>query len=320
MTPPVYVQQLIAMGLSSDPLMLGLLAQYIPMPDAVKTMGITDSAFYGNLQSYWVQYAFPAYDLPGLTTAIMAKIIQPRIDAQMMIDGHPYLTRLNTFISPEEMNQDPLFFESADLPDVSNVHTATLRTMCGNQDYLQCNAPVRLELTDGRMLWLRAGSKAVTCSYLPYTQPKGLPTLDVAWERALTGEGTRVIDNAAMINAGINANNAMYPTEQSMFPIPFIAMGMGGAGGTGGAPGTGGRGFGGTVGSTGGVIGTNDAGVDGMGGSPFGGTGGIPADDHGIASGGGGCSCEVSTSAGVGQLGVLAVVGLLAVGRRKRRR
>ena len=33
----------------------------------------------------------------------------------MMIDGHPYLTRLNTFISPEEMTKDPFFFESRDL-------------------------------------------------------------------------------------------------------------------------------------------------------------------------------------------------------------
>jgi len=163
MTPPVYVQQVISMGLANDPLTLPLLAQYIPMPDAVKAMGVTDNTFYNNISFYWSQYAFPPYDLAKLTDEISAKIVTPRINAQMMIDGHPYLTRLNTFISPEEMNKDPFFFETRDLTDVPNVHTAVLRTMCGNMEYMYCNAPQRLELPDGRMVWVRAGSKATTC-------------------------------------------------------------------------------------------------------------------------------------------------------------
>ena len=55
------------------------------------------------------------------------------------------------------MNKDPFFFETRDLTDVSNVHTAVLRTMCGNMEYMACNAPQRLELPDGRMAWVRAG-------------------------------------------------------------------------------------------------------------------------------------------------------------------
>ena len=52
---------------------------------------------------------------PASPQAISESIVTPRINAQMMIDGHPYLTRLNTFISPEEMTKDPFFFESRDL-------------------------------------------------------------------------------------------------------------------------------------------------------------------------------------------------------------
>ena len=176
MIPPTYVQQVIAMGLSSDPQMLPLLAKYIPMPQAVKDMNVTESQFYGNLQFYWGQFAFPAYDLPGLTMAIDTTIIKPRQAAQMMIDARPYLTRLNTYLSPEEMNKDPLFFINRDLPDVSNVHTATLRTMCGNEEYLACNAPVRLELPDGRMAWVRAGSTSTTCQCLG-------DTISMTWPR-----------------------------------------------------------------------------------------------------------------------------------------
>ncbi|HEX2656914.1 MAG TPA: DUF2330 domain-containing protein [Polyangia bacterium] len=310
MTPPVYVQQVIQMGLASDPVMLSLLAKYIPMPDAVKTMGVTESQFYGNLQSYWTNYAFPAYDLAGLTGEIMTKIIQPRIDAQMMIDQHPYLTRLNTFISPDEMNTDPLFFESANLPDVSNVHTAVLRSMCGNMDYLACNAPVRMELADGRMAWVRAGSKSASCTYVPFNQPATLPTLEMAWERALTGEGTRMIDNTTKIDAAINANNALYTAEQTQFPIPLRSVGAGGAGG--GSAATGGTGGRPVVTGTGGVFGTG-----GTGGSVVPGTGGMPADATGVTPDSG-CACNLGTGTGTGMLGVWLGLGL-ALGRRRRR-
>ncbi len=43
MTPPTYVSALTSMGLANDTLMLPLLAKYIPMPDAVKAMGVTDA-------------------------------------------------------------------------------------------------------------------------------------------------------------------------------------------------------------------------------------------------------------------------------------
>ena len=119
MTPPAYVQALISLGLASDPQTLPLLTKYIPMPAAVKAMGITDAQFYGNLSFYYAQYAFPPFDLATLTTQISAKIIEPRHTAQMMMDAHSYLTRLNTFISPEEMNDDPLFMTNGDLGNVS---------------------------------------------------------------------------------------------------------------------------------------------------------------------------------------------------------
>ena len=87
MTPPVYVQAVISMGLGSDPLMLPLLAKYIPMPDAVKAMGVTEQTFYANISFYWQQFAFPPYDLAALTTEISnLDLVKPRIPpAQMMI-------------------------------------------------------------------------------------------------------------------------------------------------------------------------------------------------------------------------------------------
>jgi MYXO-CTERM domain-containing protein len=332
MTPPTYVQQLISMGLNTDPLMLPLLQKYIPMPDALKTMGsatcgsssgtggtggstgVTPSQFYGNISCYWNNYAFPAYDLAGLTQAISDSIVTPRINAQMMIDGHPYLTRLNTFISPEEMTKDPFFFESRDLGNISNVHTAVLRTMCGAAEYMACNAPQRIELADGRTFWVRAGSKATTCQGTTPTVLSNLPAAEVAFERAETGEGTRVLDNRAAIAAGIAASNAAFPNEQMRFPIPSGTGGSTGVAGTGGGN-QGSGGAGGAGSGWGGMGGTASPPAGGGGVSGPVGTGGAyPADNVGSVSG---CSCATGGDAGSGAV-ILALAGLFSVRRRRR--
>jgi MYXO-CTERM domain-containing protein len=281
--PPVYVGLLAGMGIANDPLMLGLLQKYIPMPDAVKAMNIPPAQFYGNLSSYWNQYAFPPYDLAGLTDAISMSIVTPRMNAQMMIDAHPYLTRLNTYLSPPEMTQDAFFFESTSLPDVSNVHTATIRTMCGNMDYTACNAPQRLELSDGRIVWLKSGQRGTSCAYSGYdvTPLASLPAAQVAYMRDVSGEGTKVVDNTAKIQAGIDANNA-----RIMQAISSTSSGFWNT-----VPGTGGVGSPGTAGA-----------------------GGFP---HAVG-GGGGCGCSVSDRGG--GLAIIAIAGVVFVVARRRRR
>jgi MYXO-CTERM domain-containing protein len=332
MTPPSYVQQLISMGLANDSLMLPLLAKYIPMPDAVKAMGISDATFYGNISTYWQQYAFPPYDLAGLTQAISDSIVTPRINAQMMIDGHPYLTRLNTFISPEEMTKDPFFFEARDLTDVSNVHTAVIRTMCGNSEYMSCNAPMRLELSDGRMAWIRSGSNATTCQSKYPTTVTGLPSAEIAWAREDTGEGARVIDNTAVIASGLAAYNATYTAEQMRFPIPsgtggsvgIAGAGGGGAGGGGTATGGAGgavQGSGGTTG-TGGSSGPGSAGNGGPGAGGSSGLGSAGVDGLGPSNGSqSGCGCATGGSGAQTGAAALAFAALfvLSLSRRRRR-
>ena len=135
--------------------------------------------------------------------------------------------------------------------------------MCGAAEYMACNAPQRLELSDGRMFWVRAGSKAATCQA---TSPNvnglaNLPAAEVVFQREETGEGMRVLDNTAAIAAGIATNNATFPNEQTRFPIPTgtggstgVAGAGGGNQGSGGAGGAG-SGTGGTASSPGGAAG-----------------------------------------------------------------
>ena len=185
--------------------------------------------------------------------------------------------------------------------------------MCGDAEYMACNAPQRLELSDGRMVWVRAGSKATTCQC---TSPNvnglaNLPAAEVAWQREETGEGMRVLDNTAAIAAGIATNNATFPNEQTRFPIPTGAGGSTGVAGAGG----GNQGSGGTGGAGSGTGGTasNPVGSGGTGGQH-------PADGLGPSNGGGGCGCATGGSgAGSGAL-VLALAGLFSRSLRRRAR
>jgi MYXO-CTERM domain-containing protein len=298
MIPPVYVQQLIAMGLANDPLMLGLLQKFIPMPDAVKAMNVMPAQFYGNLSLYWNQFAFPPYDLAGLTDAISTSIVTPRMNAQMMIDSHSYLTRLNTYLSPDEMNQDAFFFESQDLPDFSNVHQATIETMCGNMEYLACNAPQRLILSDGRVVWLTAGAgrKSTSCvggNNYDVAPLASLPAAQVAYMRDVSGQGTTVVDNTAKIQTAIDANNTRIMKSVQLSGGPPSTAVTSGAAGIGGG-GVGAAGFGGPGGS--------------------GGSGFVPHAN----GGGGGCGCSVSDGGGTLAVGLFAAA--LAVASLRRRR
>jgi len=288
-TPPVYVQRLVNQGLGNDPQTLPLLQQYIPMPPEAIAQGITPAAFYNNLSSYWIQFAFPPFDLGTLTDKVVETIIEPRRLAQQMISAHPYLTRLGTFISPEEMNDDPLFAFNPTLGDLPAVHSAVLRTMCGDRAYLACNAPVRLELPDGRMAWVRRGVSATTCQFPPYdTSLASLPAAEVAWARGLAGEGTRRLDNVGAIQDALALHNAGYST---VTPNP----------GTGGQ---GGRGAGGAAGTS-----------AGLGGTGVGGAGGTGRD---AALGGSGCGCTFAGGSTPGGL-LLVMTVLLLAGRRARR-
>src|SRR5262249_21831656 len=192
-TPPAYLQQVLQQGLLTYGPMLPLLRTYIPEPQILIDMGITESQFYNQNATYWAQYqsSFTPFDPVAITADVKTKIVDPLQTGQTLFDAHPYLTRLATFISPEEMNKDPEFVFNGDLPDLSNIHTATAHVMCGFQAYTYCQAPIRLDLPEGGSVWYqRTNYCGVDVSGFDT-----MPSLAVAWQRAEAGEGQPVIDN-----------------------------------------------------------------------------------------------------------------------------
>ena len=234
-TPPAYVQQVLAQNLLIYGPMLPLLRQYIPEPQVLIDMGIPESQFYNAIATYWGQYqsAFAPFDPVKLTEEVKAKVVDPLPAAQTLFDSHPYLTRLATFISPEEMNKDPDFIFNGDLPDLSNVHTATAHVMCGQQLFTYCKAPLRLELPEsgGNVWYERNESCGVDATTFDST-----PSLAVAYLRAEAGEGLATIDNRPKINQAVAAHNdtvnpggcacSVAPNASGTMLVLLVALGV----------------------------------------------------------------------------------------------
>jgi MYXO-CTERM domain-containing protein len=169
--PVFFVQQ------SYSTPMLGILGQYIPVPPKLPVASPSDfyleASYY--LGAYRQQYPEqfvgwnPDYQPAKLAAAIEERIVAPTRAASALFDTYPYLTRLYTTLSPEQMDKDPVFSYNPGLPDYPNVHTATLEVHCalfGITD--PTKAPATLALPSGLRVEYANGFPAAV-PRLPYS-------------------------------------------------------------------------------------------------------------------------------------------------------
>jgi hypothetical protein len=69
-------------------------------------------------------------DMDAFRAALTEEVLQPFFDLGELMRENPYLTRLYTTMSAEEMTVDPVFEFNPDAPDVSNVHEAEISRDC----------------------------------------------------------------------------------------------------------------------------------------------------------------------------------------------
>jgi MYXO-CTERM domain-containing protein len=138
-------------------------------------------------------------DPAALLAAVRLHVFQPLEETAALFDEQPYLTRLYTTMSADEMTVDPMFDFNAELGDHSSQHVAQRVTECG-QGTLRTEAPWRVELANGQVVrgrgfaWpLRAGS-----------MPANARTIRLG----TTGEGDVVEDHASAIEAALGAHNS----------------------------------------------------------------------------------------------------------------
>ena len=115
-----------------------VLQAYLPEPAGFVDAGISPSQFYGTLDQqlrWWreTKHQPPlAVDAAKLTDDIWARVVTPTLAAGALFIpvNFPFMTRLFTTLSPADMTEDPVFSFNPALPNVSNVHTATMQLDC----------------------------------------------------------------------------------------------------------------------------------------------------------------------------------------------
>jgi hypothetical protein len=206
--PAVLIQTLLNMGYPRDATMQALLRKWIPMPTSVAERGVTEREFYNNVGGYKADLDAAGYvlDTAGFINDLQMRVITPLQKAQAMVDAQPYLTRLLSTVSPEEMTRDPIFTMNGELPDVSNVHVAKATASSCANDGTATN--VVLELEDGRHI---AVGDVKTVYNAPWTYGQGLPAAQRIELVGPSGSGAPVVVSHADVAGVDQALDSMLP-------------------------------------------------------------------------------------------------------------
>jgi len=88
----------------NHPLIEPLLAKYLPPPSDVDA-----DAFYDCVSCFLDDAEMAAFDSTPFAADFLSRVVVPGRDADALLSNHPFLTRMLTTISPDEMTVDPEF-------------------------------------------------------------------------------------------------------------------------------------------------------------------------------------------------------------------
>lgn len=200
--------QLLRNNSFSWPSLTPIFRKYLPVPERATREGIEEQAYYDAIEQYLNTYGRPAMiDLHAMIDEIFERVVEPTLRAGALFDRHPYMSRLYTILSPEEMTEDPVFSFNPDLPDVSNQHTATLENTCED------DLPFAMHLEDGRTFllkdrseWSRRADVDINATpssmRIEVLREEGQPTVVVDNQSALTEAAENEMDGGGCSAAG----------------------------------------------------------------------------------------------------------------------
>jgi hypothetical protein len=174
----------------------------VPLPEGVdaETFLACPSCYYDPALS-----DIAGFDPAGYIASLRRHVIEPLAETRALFDAHEYLTRLYTTMSADEMTMDPVFDFNAELPSVSNVHTAARVIEC-SPSVSFADAPWRVTLADGTVV-RGLGS---TWPFAAGDMPANARTLRFG----TSGTGNVVEDNRASIGAAVDLHNRTIPRPQ----------------------------------------------------------------------------------------------------------
>ena len=220
-----------------------LIRRHIPMPPAVLTEGVlevvfagdreayeqarkggwlqntAESSFYSNMRAYESYLADLAFDANAFADDLQRIVVEPLTQVQEVFAAKPYLTRLYTTLSADEMTLDPMFSYNPDLPEVSNVHAADAYWDCADPETTPLEEwDLVVTLADGREF----RTLPFTAFGDPRRVPVGVPAAAVV-EQLTTSGPPQVIRS---LPTAIEATAAPTPASWSLlpnYPNPFNA-------------------------------------------------------------------------------------------------
>jgi hypothetical protein len=227
-------------GLQISSQILTILDRELPMPEALvdrvreEQFGyeLTQADFYFSFRYYLNQYpdilseAYPELDPVALTDELEERIVVPTRAAGQLFRDHPYLTRLFTTLSPDEMTKDPTFSFNPDLPEVSNEHWGQLTYLeCSSFGGADFSGPAILVTEQGWRLYLPDGPANSDWAGAPLPASYRIEMLREE------GAAQVVTDNAEAIGAGVDEFRTVPNRRSGGCTVGAGAAGAAGSGG-----------------------------------------------------------------------------------------
>lgn len=164
----------------------------------------------------WSVTTIAGFDPAAFLAAVQTHVIEPMERTRELFTRRPYMTRLYTTMSADEMTKDPVFDFNAGLGDYSNQHTADQTVFCSPMVELQ-NAPWRVTLPNGEII------RGVGQSW-PFStgdMPSNSRVLRVGTE----GSGEVVEDNTGAIRAALRDHNEAFAERGGLCSVSHGASG-----------------------------------------------------------------------------------------------
>ena len=194
--PADFLDAALSQGFPRDAQMQTLVRRHIPMPAAVLEEGVlevvfggdrqaydqarnegrlqdlAERSFYNNMRAYDRWTADLAFDPGAFAGDLEEIVVEPLEEVEQLFAEKPYLTRLYTTLSADEMTVDPMFAYNPDLPQVGNIRFAGARWDCGgSQDTPLEQWELIVTLSDGREVRSRPFAGGDRPIPLPAGQP-----------------------------------------------------------------------------------------------------------------------------------------------------
>ncbi|HMV69538.1 MAG TPA: DUF2330 domain-containing protein, partial [Myxococcota bacterium] len=194
--------EILSQGFVIDTRLVALMTRFFPdAADVLASLGGGDTGSFGPRDPTCDVPDAPGcdpVDVGPAVDALTAEIIEPLERANRLFADHPYVTRLTSSASPDEMTVDPRFVINPDMPDVPQLRVASLDAEDCDEDGF-----VHLTMPDGTSVDLPAALRNDPQGAMAYLSAfAALPALRIE-STGRSGDPVVISDASAELQAEV---------------------------------------------------------------------------------------------------------------------